>query len=178
MARSYRPLSFASLAGGRPERETRAMPNPVTSVPAAAPAAALRHFAARLAFETDADDVAAALALDDGRLVVLDARGPAAYAAGHLPGARSLPRPYAAADVAALPPGLVVVYCWGPGCNGATKAARELAALGRPVKEMLGGFEYWVREGHPVEGADAAALAGAADDRGLVRLPRAVSCLC
>jgi hypothetical protein len=58
------------------------------------------------------------------------------------------------------------------------KAARELAALGRPVKEMLGGVEYWVREGHPVDGADAGALASAADDAGLVRLPRAVSCLC
>jgi len=45
---------------------------------------------------------------------------------------------------------LLVVYCWGPACNGATKAAAELAALGRPVKEMLGGFEYWAREGHAV----------------------------
>ena len=41
------------------------------------------------------------------------------------------------------------------GCNAATNAAARLAALGRSVKEMLGGFEYWVREGHPVEGADA-----------------------
>ena len=129
--------------------------NPVTAVPAAPPAEALRHFSARLAFETDADDVAAALALDDGAITVIDARSPEAHAAGHLPGARSLPRPFAAADVAALGDALLVVYCWGPGCNGATKAARELAALGRPVKEMLGGFEYWVREGFPVEGADA-----------------------
>ena len=28
-------------------------------------------------------------------------------------------------------------------------------ALGRPVKEMIGGFEYWVREGRPLEGAGA-----------------------
>jgi rhodanese-related sulfurtransferase len=154
------------------------MPNPVTAVPAAEPAEALRHFSARLAFETDADDVAAALAAGDGAVVLLDARSPQAHAAGHLPGAHNLPRPYAAPDVEALPAGLLVVYCWGPGCNGATKAARELAAIGRPVKEMLGGFEYWVREGHPVEGADAEALAGAADDSGLVRLPHAVSCLC
>lgn len=44
----------------------------------------------------------------------------------------------------------VVTYCWGPGCNGATRAALEFARLGHPVKEMLGGFEYWVREGLPV----------------------------
>jgi rhodanese-related sulfurtransferase len=44
-----------------------------------------------------------------------------------------------------------VTYCWGPGCNGATKAALEFAKLGYPVKEMIGGFEYWAREGLPVE---------------------------
>ena len=53
--------------------------------------------------------------------------------------------------VADLPAGLIVAYCWGPACNGACKAALGLARLGRPVKEMLGGFEYWKRDGHPVE---------------------------
>ena len=126
--------------------------NPVTAVPAADPAAAHRHFAGRLSVETDVADVAAALAEgDDPGFIVLDARSPASYAGGHLPGARLLPRPFAADDVAALGDALLVVYCWGPACNGATKAAVELAALGRPVKEMLGGFEYWEREGHPVE---------------------------
>jgi rhodanese-related sulfurtransferase len=41
----------------------------------------------------------------------------------------------------------VVTYCWGPGCNGATRAALAFARLGYPVKEMIGGYEYWVREG-------------------------------
>jgi len=150
--------------------------NPVTAVPAAAPAEALRHFSARLAFETDADDVAAALALGDGAVAVIDARSPEAHAAGRLPGAVNLRRPFAEAEVAALGDAMLVVYCWGPGCNGATKAARELAALGRPVKEMLGGFEYWVREGHPVEGDQSGWLA--ADESGLVRVRGAVSCLC
>jgi rhodanese-related sulfurtransferase len=45
----------------------------------------------------------------------------------------------------------VVTYCWGPGCNGATKAALALARLGYEVREMLGGIEYWTREGLPVE---------------------------
>ena len=137
--------------------------------------AALAHFDARLAFETDCDDVAAALAEDADALVVIDARSPEAFAAGHVPGARNLPRPFAAADV---PDGPLVVYCWGPGCNGAVKAARELAQLGRAAKEMLGGFEYWVREGHRVDGHDAERLAAAADTAGLVRLPGAISCLC
>jgi rhodanese-related sulfurtransferase len=118
--------------------------------------AALAHFAGRLAVETDAADVAAALAAGDRDFVLVDARSADAYARGHLPGAVSLP--HAEIDettVASLPPGLVVAYCWGPGCNAAVKAGRRLAELGRPVKEMLGGFEYWVRDGHPVEGSFA-----------------------
>ena len=49
------------------------------------------------------------------------------------------------------------MYCWGPGCNGAVKACARLYEHGRTdVKEMLGGFEYWVREGFAVEGEHAA----------------------
>lgn len=33
----------------------------------------------------------------------------------------------------------------------ATRAALALAQLGFQVKEMLGGFEYWVREGFEFE---------------------------
>ena len=127
------------------------MPNSVTAVEAAEPATALRHFAGRLAVETDVADVAAALAGGgDPGFVLLDARSPESYAAGHLPGAHLLERPFTAEDVGALGTGLLIVYCWGPACNGATKAAAELAALGRPVKEMIGGFEYWEREGHSI----------------------------
>jgi rhodanese-related sulfurtransferase len=128
------------------------------------------YFAAKLAFETDADDVAAALASGDPGFVVVDARSPEAYAAGHIPGARRAGEP--------LPHGPLVVYCWGPGCNGATKLAHALATRGHAVKEMIGGFEYWVREGHPVEGDDANAIAAAEDPDGVVKLRGAVSCLC
>jgi rhodanese-related sulfurtransferase len=131
----------------------------VTAVPAADPATALAHHEARLALETDADDVGAALRDGAADFTLLDARSPAAHAAAHLPGARSLPHATIdAATVAALPPGPLVVYCWGPGCNAAHKAAAALARHGRTAKEMLGGFEYYVREGWPVEGERAAAL--------------------
>jgi rhodanese-related sulfurtransferase len=144
----------------------------VTTIPAAPPAEAARHFAARLAFETDAADVGAAVRAGDLDFVLLDVRSPAAYAAGHIPGARSLPHSrIAAAPLAALPEGLLVVYCWGPGCNGAQRAAARIAALGREVKEMIGGWEYYVREGFPVEGERADRYAG--ETAGLVGLPPA-----
>ena len=67
----------------------------------------------------------------------------------------------------------VVAYCWGPGCNGATRAALALAGLGFRVREMIGGFEYWAREGLPVETADGV-RSGPADP---LTAP-AVSCGC
>jgi rhodanese-related sulfurtransferase len=111
---------------------------------------ALEHFARRLEVETDVADVAAAIEAGEVDFVLLDARSRGAYDAGHLPGAVHLSE-LTAETVGELPDGPVVAYCWGPACNGACKAALRLAQLGRPVKEMLGGFEYWARDGHPVE---------------------------
>jgi rhodanese-related sulfurtransferase len=111
---------------------------------------ALEHFTRRLEVETDVADVAAAMEAGEADFVLLDARSRASYDAGHLPGAVHL-REISAETVAELPDRLVVTYCWGPACNGACKAALRLAQLGRPVKEMLGGYEYWTRDGHPVE---------------------------
>jgi rhodanese-related sulfurtransferase len=114
----------------------------------------MNYFAQRLQHETDADDVGSALLDGSADFTLIDARSPAAYAAAHLPGAISLPHRTLTAD--ALPAGPLVVYCWGPGCNAATKACAKIAALGREdVKEMLGGFEYYVREGYPIEGEQA-----------------------
>jgi rhodanese-related sulfurtransferase len=120
------------------------------------PAAAAAHFARRLAVETDVSDVRAALESGDPGFVLLDSRSDEAWAQGRVPGARHLPgREIAARAPAELDRSVpVVTYCWGPGCNGATRAALALALLGFRVREMLGGFEYWAREGLPVETAE------------------------
>jgi rhodanese-related sulfurtransferase len=114
---------------------------------------AVAFFAARLAFQTDVADVHAALASGDAGFVLVDSRSDAAWAQGRIPGAVHLPTaeiPERASDL--LDPGVpVVTYCWGPGCNGATRAALAFARLGCVVREMLGGIEYWTREGFPVE---------------------------
>jgi rhodanese-related sulfurtransferase len=125
----------------------------VTQTPAAPPAAAREHFLARLSLETDAADVFADLQAGAADFVLVDTRSPQAFADGHLPGARSLPHQHIDADsTRGLDRSrLLVTYCWGPGCNAATRAAARLAALGFQVKEMLGGIEYWQREGYPIE---------------------------
>lgn len=118
----------------------------------AEPEATAAHFAARLSFETDPSDVAAALGAEE-RILIVDVRGADAWNQGHAAGAIHIPRAELDARLGELDPELpIVVYCWGPACNGGAKAAHLLASQGRRVKEMLGGFEYWAREGLPVEG--------------------------
>ena len=125
----------------------------------ATPEEANEHFERRLAFETDAADVARDVRMGTADFTIVDVRSAEAFAAGHLPGAISAPGGLGGD----LPDDLLVVYCWGPGCNGSHRGAARLSARGHRVKEMLGGFEYWVREGHPVEGEAAEPLARRAD---------------
>lgn len=126
--------------------------NPVRRVPPAPPAEAVAFFTARLAHQTDVSDVHAALESRPGDLVVVDSRGAAGWTQGHIPGAVHLPTDEIADRAPGeIPPGTTVVtYCWGQGCDGATRAALAFARLGYPVKEMIGGIEYWIREGFPV----------------------------
>ncbi len=114
----------------------------------------LAYFTAKLRHETDAADVHAALREADD-VTLVDVRSAAAWAQGHAVGAVHLPqREIVERAAAEIDRGKeVVVYCWSPGCNGGAKAAVEFARLGYRVREMIGGFEYWAREGYPV--ADA-----------------------
>jgi rhodanese-related sulfurtransferase len=133
----------------------------VTSTPAAPSAAALAHFGALLAHEADCSDVGADLAAGTAAFVLLDVRGPSAFARGHVDGSTNLPyREIDAARMAAWPEGtLFVVYCAGPHCNGADRAALRLARLGRPVKKMIGGVTGWLDEGFVLVAGDGAARA-------------------
>jgi len=130
-----------------------AMANSVTEVPAAPSAIALAHFETLLGFETDCWDLHEAMARPDCDFVVLDVRSPELYSEGHIAGAVSLPhRRINERNLAEYPDDtLFVVYCAGPHCNGADKAAARLAALGRPVKKMIGGIVGWKNEGFPLD---------------------------
>ena len=120
---------------------------------------AIAHFRGRLGFETDVSDVAAALSGPEPGFTLVDTRSDAAWSQGRVPGAIHLPGRRVALEARDLVPEgtSVVLYCWGPGCNGATRAALEFALLGYPVKEMLGGFEYWAREGFAYETSEGLA---------------------
>ena len=128
---------------------TNTEPSPVVAVPAAESRPAVAHFASFLAFETDCWDVHQSMVDGIVEFVLLDVRGTRAYEDGHVEGAISWPHPELTEErLAPYPPEtLFVVYCAGPHCNGADKAAARLARLGRPVKKMIGGIEGWTDEG-------------------------------
>jgi rhodanese-related sulfurtransferase len=126
------------------------MPNSSVTQPRPADsAAALSHFSAALAFETDCWDVHDAISRQVADFVLVDVRSPELFACAHVPGAVNIPHgkiiesgltQYAADTV-------FVVYCAGPHCNGAHRGAIRLAQLGRPVKLMIGGITGWRDEG-------------------------------
>lgn len=112
-------------------------------------------FAAKLQYETDASDLHAARTAGEDILVV-DVRSDEAWAQGRIPGAVHMHYAEIAtrAPVEIASDAEVVVYCWSPGCNAGAKGALEFARLGFAVRELIGGFEYWVRGGYPVEDHD------------------------
>jgi rhodanese-related sulfurtransferase len=125
------------------------MRNAVTQVPAAPSGEALVHFESQFRFETDCWDTHDALQSPAPGFVLIDARSPAAFAKGHVPGAVNIPHgKIIASRMAAWPKDtLFVTYCAGPHCNGAARAALRLAQLGCPVKLMAGGITGWLDEG-------------------------------
>jgi len=93
--------------------------------------------------------VYSSFATDRVDFALLDVRGRQAYSKGHVPGAINIPLLTITEDSLRgySPETVFVVYCAGPHCNGANKAAIRLSRLGRPVKEMIGGVTGWVDEG-------------------------------
>lgn len=124
----------------------------VLNVPPAAQPLHLDYLRHKLAFYTDAWDLALDLATGQAPIVVVDARSPEHYAAGHICGAINFPhRTMDAESTAQLDrEKIYITYCDGIGCNGSTKAALRLAELGFAVKELIGGLDFWRRDGHPL----------------------------
>lgn len=93
--------------------------------------------------------------LERGDLLLIDVRPEAEYAAGHLPGAVSVP-PDQLQLVDELLQNIpddreIVAYCRGPYCVYADDAVRHLAARGRRAVRLQEGFPEWRRQGGPIE---------------------------
>ena len=119
---------------------------------------ALSYFSAKLAHETDASDVYAAQKAGE-QFVLVDVRGDEAWAQGRISGAIHLPSPgHRRAGTARARPG---ASRWSstagaPAATPARRARSNSRSSATRVKEMIGGYEYWVREGQPTENDEGA----------------------
>jgi rhodanese-related sulfurtransferase len=86
-----------------------------------------------------------------GEVMVLDVRPSAEFAAGHIPGARSMPIAELRRHLRSIPRDTeVVAYCRGPYCVYADDAVRELNRKGFRARRLIDGFPEWKRAGLPV----------------------------
>lgn len=118
----------------------------------------LLYYQAKLQYETDSWDLYVALK-GDMPWVVIDGRAAEAYDLEHIPGAINLPhKDISATKVESLDRDKIYVcYCDGIGCNASTKTALKLRTLAFDVKELLGGLDWWKRDGYATEGQKAQA---------------------
>ena len=95
---------------------------------------------------------------DHGEGYFLDARDAAAYAQGHIKGARSLPLGESEAGLEGfrrqIPQGTtLIIYCNGYGCHDSMKLGEKLRRAGYgEIYLFEGGYPEWREAGYPVEG--------------------------
>ncbi len=113
---------------------------------------------AELPSEIGADEVEAAIAKQDSELVlIVDARAPEDYIAGHIPGALNLPSDQFDAAFPALSDTLsvasrLIVYCDGGDCELSHDLATQLKERGfKAVQLFTGGINGWIEAGKTVK---------------------------
>ncbi len=121
----------------------------------------MNFYQRKLEYEIDSADLHEALGRGES-IVVVDGRTSIAYAREHIPGAVSLPhREISFNSTESLHKSkLYVCYCDGIGCNASTKTALKLLTLGFQVRELIGGLDWWKRDGYPTHGAEVASTPG------------------
>jgi rhodanese-related sulfurtransferase len=99
--------------------------------------------------------------LEDGdELVVLDVRPVEEHAAGHLPGAVSIPLPELRRRLRELPRDReIVAYCRGPFCAFAHEAVGVLVDAGFTARRLEDGLPEWQADGLPMAHPDVQAAA-------------------
>lgn len=86
-----------------------------------------------------------------GEVVIVDVRPRHEYAAGHIPGAVSVPLEDVEKGLVELPDDVeVVAYCRGAYCVLAYEAVRVLNRHGRPARRLREGMLEWRLSGQPV----------------------------
>ncbi|ARV59328.1 rhodanese [Nostocales cyanobacterium HT-58-2] len=116
----------------------------------------MAHYQRKLAYEMDSWDLY--MALNKGQpITVVDGRSATAFADEHIPGALNLPHKEICFNSTEMldKSRLYVCYCDDIGCNASTKTALKLLTLGFEVRELIGGLDWWKRDGYATDGKKA-----------------------
>ena len=113
----------------------------------------VHFYEAKLRYETDSWDLFESLQNREN-VIIIDARSAEAYEKEHIPSAMNIPHRSMSEETTIHldRSASYVTYCDGIGCNASTKGALKMARLGFDVKELLGGLEWWKRDGYATEG--------------------------
>ena len=113
----------------------------------------MNYYQRKLAYEMDSADLYMALGKNEP-IVIVDGRSAEAYTEERIPSAINLPhKAICFNSVESLDSSKVYVcYCDGIGCNASTKTALKLLTLGYQVRELIGGLDWWKRDGYATEG--------------------------
>jgi rhodanese-related sulfurtransferase len=115
-----------------------------------------QYYLQKLRFEIDSSDLFETLKTEKN-IQILDVRKKTAFEWEHIPGAWNIPYAELEGMAAQLNQDLLyITYCDGIGCNASTKGALQLAQLGFQVKELMGGLDWWKRDGYATQGLNAA----------------------
>ena len=113
----------------------------------------IAHYENKLKYETDSWDLYEALSKNEN-IVVIDTRSPEAYEVEHIPSSINIPHRTMSQETTKdlEKKSTFVTYCDGIGCNASTKGALNMARLGFQVKELIGGLDWWRKDGYATEG--------------------------
>jgi rhodanese-related sulfurtransferase len=110
-------------------------------------------FEQKLKYEIDAWDLKELLTNGE-KVKIIDARSINAFNNEHIAGAINIPhRTMTPENTSSFDiETLYVIYCDGIGCNASTKGALNMSRLGFKVKELIGGIDWWKRDGYETHG--------------------------
>lgn len=113
----------------------------------------IKHYEDKLKYEIDSWDLSIALK-EKQDVIVIDTRANSAYEFERIP--TSINIPHRTMDKLSTKDlnkdTLYVTYCDGIGCNASTRGALNMAKLGFKVKELMGGLDWWIRDGYATHG--------------------------
>lgn len=109
----------------------------------------LKHYENKFKYEIDSWDLNAMLQNNEN-IIVIDTRSQAAYKKEHIQQSINIPHKTMNEQTTGFidKNTLVVTYCDGIGCNASTKGALNMTKLGYKVKELMGGLDWWKRDGY------------------------------